>query len=193
MELIRPRKQQSMAVSLLFTGHMVDLPDRKTPRFPPALEEPVRKRIGVELDRVKGMPISLGFASGARGGDILFHEECRARGIETVVVLPFSPEEFVRTSVAGVRRGAWQKRFRGLWNETAPGRRHVLEQPISHEAYAACNSRLLELARQHGRVHLIALWDGGGADGPGGTADLVAKAKAAGDQPVVISPDDLKA
>src|SRR5437867_380615 len=87
-------KHQSMALSLLFTGHMVDLPDRKAPRFPPALEESARKRIGVELDGAKGMSVCQGFASCARGGDILFHEECRARGIETVIVLPFPPEEF---------------------------------------------------------------------------------------------------
>ena len=56
---------------------------------------------------------------------------------------------------------------------------------------ATCNTRLLELARREGPVHLIALWDGEGGDGPGGTADMVNQAAGSGDRPHIIAPQDL--
>jgi hypothetical protein len=188
-----------MATSLLFTGHMVDLPDRAEPRFPASLENAVRVRIASAIERHadcgdrcthSGRAAVLGFASGARGGDLLFHEECRRRGIDTVVMLPFEPGEFVRRSVEGIPGADWPARFWDIWNATPPGRRHVLGLPATDDAFAVCNTRLLEMARRHGRVHLIALWDGRGGDGPGGTADLVAKTRQE-DEPDIFSPKDL--
>jgi hypothetical protein len=42
------------------------------------------------------------------------------------------------------------------------------------------------------RRQLIALWDGGGGDSPGGTADLVERAKSqSGREPEIIDPKDL--
>ncbi|HLN10389.1 MAG TPA: hypothetical protein VK281_15720 [Xanthobacteraceae bacterium] len=187
-----------MTIALLFTGHMTDLPGRAEPRFPDSLTDAARARIGAAIDRRVPDPrgptdglAALGFASAARGGDILFHEECRRRGIDTVIVLPFDPEEFVRRSVDGVPGTDWPGRFRDLWSTTPTGHRHVLGLPVNDEAFALCNARLLDLARQHGRVHLIALWDGKGGDGPGGTADLVSNIRA-GDEPDIIAPRDLQ-
>lgn len=189
-------------MSLLFTGHMIDLPKREKQRFPASLEPAARARIGKAVepfapadgtDGTRGEFVSVvGFASGARGGDILFHEECRNRGIGTVVVLPFEPSEFVKHSVEGIPGSDWEQRFWKLWDSTDTDHRHVLGLPAGEEAFAICNTRLLELAHQHGRVHLIALWDGKGGDGPGGTADLVEKTKAE-DQPDIFSPEDLQA
>ena len=177
-----------MPIALVFTGHMTDLPDRKEPRFPPALEGAARTAIGAELDRLKA--IAGGFASGARGGDILFHEECRRRGIATTIVLPFAPDEFAKASIEGAD-GDWLRRFRRLWDETPVERRLVLNLPVNDDAFAICNARLLELARRQGSIHLIALWDGKGGDGPGGTADLVNQAAGSGDHPRIIAPQDL--
>jgi hypothetical protein len=69
--------------------------------------------------------------------------------------------------------------------------RKRLDNPVGISAYAICNTRLLEMARRHGRVHLVALWDGRGGDGPGGTGDLVAKARME-DEPDIFSPRDLQ-
>ena len=186
-----------MAVSLLFTGHMIDLPHRAEPRFPAALEQAARVRIGEAIDRNLPERLGgLGFASCARGGDILFHEECRGRGIGTVIVLPFEADEFVRLSVEGAVGGEWPVRFWTLWNATPADRRHALgglapvDQAEQAKAFAKCNSELLKMARQHGRVHLIALWDGKGGDGPGGTADLVSRLGEE-DKPDIIAPSDL--
>jgi hypothetical protein len=189
-------------MSLLFTGHMIDLPERASPRFPASLEPAARARIGKAIepfaraggpDATLGASVSVvGFASGARGGDTLFHEECRNRGIGTVMVLPFEPSEFVKHSVEGIPGSDWTKRFWKLWDTTDTDHRHILGLPVSEGAYGICNARLLEFAHRHGRIHLIALWDGKGGDGPGGTADLIEKAKSE-DEPDIFSPEDLQA
>lgn len=183
-----------MAVSLLFTGHMIDLPNRPKPRFPASLEQAARLRIGEAIESalpdLSAPKEALGFASGARGGDILFHEECRSRGIGTVIVLPFEADEFVKSSVEGVG-DEWPTRFWNLWNATPPDRQCVLSlAPTDEKAYALCNTKLLEMARQNGHTHLIALWDGKGGDGPGGTADLVSRLGEE-DKPNIIAPSDL--
>lgn len=182
-------------ISILFTGHMIDRPERPIPRFPPSLEMAARARIARSLDRyvpLLGQSPVMGFASGARGSDILFHEECHRRSIDTVVVIPFPPDVFIQTSVAlGTDGDTWPRRFWQLWNGTPPERRHMLSLERTDSAYATCNMRLLELATRYGRVHLIALWDGKAGDGPGGTADLVSKVKAE-DEPDIFSPESLR-
>jgi hypothetical protein len=141
------------------------------------------------LDRLKA--IVGGFASGARGGDILFHEECRKRGVPTTIVLPFALDDFTKASIEGADGGDWPRRFRRLWDETPAERRIVLDLPVTDDAFATCNTHLLELARRQGAIHLIALWDGEGGDGPGGTGDMVDQAAGSGDHPHIIAPDQL--
>ena len=175
--------------SVIFTGHMIDLPDRPSPRFPPALEraarDAIRKRLGATLARMPGG--SMGFASAARGGDILFHEQARDLGLRTAIVLPFAARTFEQTSIAGVPGSDWIKRFWELWEQTSEPDRIDLRLPRSNKAYALCNAKIVELAAARGPFHLIALWDGRGGK-PGGTADLVNKARANEDQPDIIDP-----
>jgi hypothetical protein len=183
-------------LALAFTGHMIDLPGRFPPRFPPELADAARAEIERRIARqTNGLAKTgvKGFASLARGGDILFHEICRSLGFETEIVLPFAPDLFVKSSVEGTENGRWPQRFQKIWHETPPARRHVLGLPESSDAYAICNGRVLELARQYGAVQIIALWDGRGGDGPGGTADLIARAKRhSGREPEIIDPKDLR-
>jgi hypothetical protein len=182
-------------LSLAFTGHMVDLPGRAPPRFPPEIVVAARFEIERRVARHtegRSKTSVKGFASLARGGDILFHEICRNFGFDTVIVLPFPPDLFLKTSVEGAEGGDWPQRFQKLWDETPPARRHVLGLPQTDDAYALCNERVLQLAQQNGAVQLIALWDGGGGDGPGGTADLIERAKRqSGREPDIIDPKDL--
>ena len=182
-------------LSLAFTGHLVDLPGRSPPRFPPEFEDAVRIEIARRIARHtegRSKTSAKGFASLARGGDILFHEICRNLGFDTVIVLPFPPDLFLKTSVEGAEGGDWPRRFQELWDETPPARRYVLGLPQSDDAYALCNEGVLQLAQQNGAVQLIALWDGGGGDGPGETADFVARAKRqSGREPDIIDPKDL--
>jgi hypothetical protein len=182
-------------LSLVFTGHMVDRGGRSPPRFAPELEDAARIEIEWCIARHTGGWSKAGvkgFASLARGGDILFHEICRNFGFNTVIVLPFSLDFFLKTSVEGAEGGNWPQRFRKLWDETPPARRYDLGLPQSDEAYAICNERILELAQPEGAVQLIAIWDGGGGDGPGGTADLIERVKgSSGREPDIIDPKNL--
>ena len=90
-----------------FTGHMVDAPDRATPRFPaalaPAVETAVRRWIA-DLNQ----PVFYG--SAACGADLIVIESALASGAEVNIVLPFDRDDFVRTSVA-VGGGDWLARF----------------------------------------------------------------------------------
>ena len=182
-------------LSILFTGHMVDLPDRATPRFPPALVAAAREEIADHVRRhvrTRNVDIIKGFASLARGGDILFHEVCRPFGIDTVIVLPFSPEEFLVTSVEGLETGDWPGRFRKLWEATALDSRFNLGLPKSNAAYSACNTELLKLSQAYGAVQMIALWDGSGGDDIGGTGHFVKCVKEVSErEPDIINPKKL--
>lgn len=180
--------------AIIFTGHMIDLPGRPEPRFPSTLEEAAAAQIRAALQKtMTEMPGGkIAYSSAARGGDILFHEQARRLGLRTVIVLPFAPDLFEKTSIAGLAEGGWVERFRALWAQTPQQDRIDMKLPRSSHAYAACNTRMIDLARAQGDYHLIALWDGQGGDGPGGTADLVHKAEADGDNPHIIHPADLQ-
>lgn len=169
-------------VALIFTGHMTDLPDRPTPRFPPTSEARARVAIRAHLkSRLPGRGGSLiGIASAARGGDLLFLEACRSLGLPAYVVLPFPPETFVKTSVAGTP-GDWPTRFWKLWRSLPDNRREVLAS-AGDDPYDACNRRMLEIASGLAQtIRLLALADGGDrAMKPGGTASFVALVKREG-------------
>ncbi len=165
-------------IALLFTGHMIDLPHRPEPRFPPEFEQPAKDAIQNEIAlavEAAGGP-EVGIASGARGGDILFLEACREAGIPVRMVLPFAPAEFLETSVRGIASGDWESRFHRLWDGLAAENREVLTAPADVNVYDYCNRRMLQLSQELAdRTRLIALWDGKGlGQEPGGTATFVA-------------------
>jgi hypothetical protein len=163
-------------IAVLFTGHMVDLPGRAQPRFPQHAEPIAWRAIRDAIERARGPARGrmVGIASGARGGDLLFHEACRLFGIERRMVLPFPPETFVETSVIGVPNGGWEKKFWDNWNALSPAEREIVSQTPSESAYALCNARMIELGQTlAASLEIITLWDGKRGDGPGGTADHV--------------------
>lgn len=169
-------QKNRLARAIAFTGHMIDLPGRTVPRFPPEAETDAARAIAKAVKR-QASKRTIGFASAARGGDILFHEVAREAGVQTVIILPFGPEKFVETSVAGVSNGKWVERFWDLWNATPTGGRIVLNLDEGDAAYAACNEKTLSLAGEHGTFRLIALWDGKDDGGLGGTAHMIETAK----------------
>ncbi|WP_332879409.1 tetratricopeptide repeat-containing protein [Massilia sp. S19_KUP03_FR1] len=104
---------------LLFTGHMIDAADKpehlwRFPRTAPAqarARELIRSAVADEVAGVNGQV--LGFAGGACGGDILFHEVCAELGVPTRLLLALPPERFQVTSVQ--HGGAnWVERFHAL-------------------------------------------------------------------------------
>lgn len=208
---LAPQTGQSQASAtaparvLLFTGHMVDAENRKTPRFPrtaAAEAEALRmitEAVSAEVGQVTGPIVAV--AGGACGGDLLFHEACERLGVKTELYLSLPPERFVAASVA--RGGpSWVERFNRL--RARIGARvlaDTAELPdwLSSRAgsYTIWNRNNLwtmynALAHDAPSMTLIALWDGGGGDGPGGTADLVQQTSSRGHKVVTLDAKRLR-
>ena len=169
-------------VALIFTGHMIDEPGRSAPRFPDVMEKRAAKAIREEVAalRERSGGSLIGIASGARGGDILFHEACKTLGVPTVLVLPFAVEPFLHRSVRGVPTGEWEARFMALWARLPVQRRVVLDGEHDGDPFGACNRTMLSMARDLGEtVQLLALWDGADAEKPGGTSAFAREVRAA--------------
>ena len=92
---------------LAFSGHMIDLPGRATPRFPAGIEDEVARALRERLARLGP---SIGYAQAACGADIQFLEAMQDAGMQTHIVLPFAKQDFIRESVA-IAGEAWIRRF----------------------------------------------------------------------------------
>lgn len=167
----------------LFSGHMVDAPGRAIPRFPADKEVVAARRIAAALDVLGAGPGDLALAQGASGGDILFLEACRERGVRLQLMLPLQESEFIERSILPCTNGEhWLKRYlslkAGLQSDPL-----VLpdEMGLHGEAnpFERCNLWMLNTALSCGedKVRFLCLWDGGGGDGPGGTAHLYHEAQ----------------
>ncbi|MBL1263823.1 hypothetical protein [Candidatus Methylomicrobium oryzae] len=162
----------------LFSGHMIDSPGRKSPRFPAAKENIAGKRIAAVLSDLQAGPHDLGLTQGACGGDILFAEACRQRGVRLQLLQPFEEPVFIEKSVA-IANANWLKRYRAITEslETPPlaAPRALGELSPDTDPYERCNLWLLASALAYGpeKLTFICLWDGSGGDGPGGTAHMV--------------------
>ncbi|MBW4521933.1 MAG: hypothetical protein KME16_19815 [Scytolyngbya sp. HA4215-MV1] len=170
----------------LFTGHMIDRPDRPKPRFPAAMEAEATKQLEETLKKLEALANCIAIVPGlACGGDILFVEACLKYNMRVEVYLPFEPAEFLRDSVyfAG---DTWVDRFYNILNHPnvtvnlQPERLGPV--PIGENPYGRNNRWALYATLVHDikRIRLIALWDGQGGDGPGGTADMVQQVRQLG-------------
>jgi class 3 adenylate cyclase/tetratricopeptide (TPR) repeat protein len=160
---------------VVFSGHMIDAPDRRTPRFPPQKEHEIKALLERQLG---AMNAGIGFSSAASGSDILFLEAMLDRGGVIHLVLPWPAEEFVKTSVALPGDDSWVDRFHKVLDRAASIR--VLGQlymPGSATGFEYCNLAMNGLARIFARsldleITPLAVWDGySGA--PGGTGSFV--------------------
>jgi class 3 adenylate cyclase/tetratricopeptide (TPR) repeat protein len=160
---------------VVFSGHMIDAPDRRTPRFPPQKENEIKALLERQL---AAMNAGIGFSSAASGSDILFLEAMLNRGGVIHLVLPWPAEEFVKTSVALPGDDSWVDRFHQVLDRAASIR--VLGQlymPGSATGFEYCNLAMNGLARIFARsldleITPLAVWDGySGA--PGGTGSFV--------------------
>jgi tetratricopeptide (TPR) repeat protein len=175
---------------VVFTGHMIDGPGRERARFPARLEGSIASAIEAELERFNA---GFGFAGAACGSDILFLEAMMKRG-HTRVVLPFSADEFMKTSVAVVPDGNWPDRFNNVL-EHAEQVQIVSGAPSDWGGivFEYANLLLLGLARLRSRaldtdLVGLAVWDRNPGDGPGGTAETVKSWREYGVKVVEISP-----
>lgn len=105
----------------IFSGHMIDRPNRKTPRFPAYAEEQVRRELA---KIIHDKNIQIAYVSCACGGDIIFAEEVLKAGGECIIQPPLPLEQTIKNSVDIIPGSNWVDR---------------LQQIISHE-----NTLLLE-------------------------------------------------
>jgi hypothetical protein len=174
----------------LFSGHMIDAPGRKVPRFPAQNEAVVTRAIANVLDTLNAGPADLAICGGACGGDLIFAEAALARGVHLDIYIPFDEPTFFAQSVdfAGLN---WRARFEAV---KANASVHVLPEvqppPGEGTAHERNNTRMLDAASRFGagKLELIALWDGQEGDGPGGTSHLVAQVRRIGGRLRWIDP-----
>lgn len=165
---------------LLFSGHLIDAPDRPLPRFPAAKEAAAAQRIAIELERLAAGAADLALTQGAAGGDLLFAEACLARGVPVRLLLPLPEHEFIERSMLPCEDGQrWRARYLALKAQLheAPQVADAVLGPLrpGEDAFERANRWLLDTALAFGatRLRFITLWDGGGGDGPGGTRHMV--------------------
>jgi len=159
----------------VFSGHMLDRPDQETKRFQPADIDRVQSEISQFFD---SNCIGITYSSAACGSDILFLEEAIRRGVESIVVLPFSPEDFMRSSVSFAGPD-WEQRFDKVLNSvsnvinldddaSAPGAIAFTYTNRYLDGAAMLRARALET-----ETCCLAVWDGSNPRRKGGTSEIV--------------------
>ena len=182
----------------LFTGHMIDKKGRSEPRFPPDKEPIAADAITRAIQEQGAGPEDVAICGGACGGDLLFAEACLRRGLRLLLYLPLQEPAFLAASVtfekdlAGQSHDPWEARY-------SAAKKHRLTQvqvtpddlgppPEERNPYARNNLRQLYTALVCGpeKLRVIALWNGQGGDGPGGTEHMIQQAQARGGKTIII-------
>ena len=185
---------------LLFTGHMIDSEDRKEPRFPKEREAEVRLKIKKSIEIIlKSKTFTdhfVAIAGGACGGDIIFLELCLELGIPIKMLLALPAEKFIAESVA-FAGSSWVDRFYRIYRHVNTEVSIMAEtkdltvsskENNTNSFWEKNNLWLLNTAFAYGgnQLTLIAVWDGKGADGPGGTRHMIEEVKDRGAESLVI-------
>ena len=168
-------KELKPASVVVFSGHMIDKPDRNTPRFPDAISEAIKADIIRHLDEANA---GSGFSSAACGADLLFVEAMLERGGEVNVYLPFALDDFIKTSIAFAGE-KWLKRFEAVLSK-------VNVKYITEESYLGTDElfeytgevmmglALLSAEQSSSDCYFLAVLDRKDATGrPGGAADML--------------------
>lgn len=185
-EAVADTTSNEPASVFLFSGHMIDSPNRAQPRFPADMEREARQKIEDVLDKLNACSGSMAIAPGAAcGGDILFIEACLERNIKVEVFLTFSQAEFIQDSVSFAGDN-WVARFYAIQKHPnvtihlQPERLGTV--PEGDSPYERNNRWALYSTLMYGieRVRLVVLWNGKGGDAPGGTGDMVQQVRQLG-------------
>jgi hypothetical protein len=168
---------------VLFSGHMIDSPSRKEPRFPADKEPIAAHAIAALLDQIAVGAGDLAICGGACGGDLLFAEAALARRLTLEIYLPFEEGKFLAESVdfAGAD---WHARYLAAKSRATL---HVATEELGplrpdENPFERNNKWMLRVAMGHGadRTDFICLWNGAGGDGPGGTQHLMEEVQSKG-------------
>jgi|SRR6188508_2132910 hypothetical protein len=167
----------------LFSGHMVDAPDRLQPRFPPDKESLAAAAIAESLNRMGTGTHDLAICGAACGGDLLFAEAALMRGARLAFYIPFDEPTFLQNSIEWAGDD-WRRRY---FLAKPHAKLHVMPDLLGTDAthdnpYVQLNLWMLGAAMRFGpeRLEFISLWNGEGGDGPGGTFHLMQEVQKAG-------------
>ena len=180
----------------VFSGHMIDRPERPSPRFPPDREPVAARAISARLDELGAREGDLAICGGACGGDLLFAQSSLARGLDLHLHLQFPEPEFLQASVSFAGQG-WVDRYRRAREHPRATALVQTEElgppPKGVNPYVRNNLWQLYTALCHGpeKVQVLALWDGSGGDGPGGTQHLVETVRAHSGRASVLRTQEL--
>lgn len=166
----------------LFSGHRVDSPTRKVPRFPnePTVIAKAGQAIRAALKELDAGKDDLALTQGASGGDLLFTEACLDAGVRVQWLQPLLEPDFIRESVASSGED-WRQRYHAIRSLTLPIRSapDALGQPPPTTdpatVFERCNRWLLYTAISYGttKTQFICLWNGEEGDGKGGTKHML--------------------
>jgi tetratricopeptide (TPR) repeat protein len=182
LERVRPPAPPRQV--FLFSGHMVDKPERAAARFPDTPETIARAReaIAMQLAALDAGPEDLAICGGACGGDLVFADAARTRGLTIELRLPYDEPTFLERSVSWAGP-AWRDLYFAVKESQYDGKpqTRVLimpdrlgPSPEGRNAYERCNLWMLytALAWEPERVRFLCLWNGRDGDGPGGTRHM---------------------
>jgi hypothetical protein len=172
---------------VLFSGHMIDAPDRAKPRFPPDNEPIAARAIASALADLDVGPGDLAICGGACGGDLLFAEAALARGAQLELYIPFDEPTFLEKSV-DFADADWRARYLAA---KARADLHIAPRELAppqegEDPYERNNRWMLNQASRFGadKVDLVCLWNGEGGDGPGGTKHMMEEVRQQGGRTV---------
>jgi hypothetical protein len=188
---------------LVASGHMIDTPDRPSPRFPPALEARVRERIATELDAWEIGEHGLAICGGARMADILVAEACPQRGAHVRLSIATPEPDFLASSVR-LAGSDWEDRYFALQErcEIVYQAERLGAAPAGTSVYARNNRWIVNSARAEAdadsrggsgqRLRALLVWDEQSTgDGPGGTSDFAAAVRGLGGRLRIVNPTQL--
>ena len=164
---------------LLFSGHMIDASDRKTPRFPADKESVAAAAIASILEEIGADCGDLAVCGGACGGDLLFAEAGLARDVRLELYIPFDEPTFLANSV-DFADADWHDRYLTVRSRA---KLHIMPDelgplPPDESPYERNNRWMLDSAARFGgeKIAFICLWNGQGGDGPGGAQHFMEQA-----------------
>jgi len=174
-----PDKVKKPTQVILFTGHMIDDKHRPSPRFSLENVAHIQKAIKENISNIAdhdGHEV-IGYASCSPGSDILFHEECHAMGIPTVILLPCSWQEYNKKFFKDF--SDWRNRYLAFHEKCE---KQILTSkpelpkwlvPTDTNFWERGNRWALETAKADGdRVDFLSVWDEKPGEIPGGTAHM---------------------
>jgi hypothetical protein len=141
---------------VLASGHVVDTPDRPTPRFPP---DQVSRVTAEVRDALRGWdvgPSTTVVTGGARGADLIVAEEGLVRGARVLICLALPKDEFERRSVE-LPGSDWVSRFRKVL-KVADVRllsNEIGAVPDDDEVFAVTNQWMVEVTRSLTRRRML--------------------------------------